>query len=215
MQDQNNEDSASVNSDESNVSSFAPKDKLEELINMELKHSGVYADVLWKNQFLKGDFENLYTSCQRFDEQKKKKSEVLEDYYEKLTELRKRNHQDLKDKLNSIILKINETNSKFHEAYSNYSSDVINSYIQFFDNEAESQEARLADLTRKLDSLHEKEKGLGSLMKKGPTSSTSLDVVINMLFESSMKRPEIQLDETLSKLSMEMEKLERRLQANQ
>ena len=66
---------------------------------MELKHSGVYYDLHWKNNLLKADYENLFASCQRFDDQKKQKSESLEDRYEKFNESMNRNKNELQTNL--------------------------------------------------------------------------------------------------------------------
>jgi hypothetical protein len=66
---------------------------------MELKHSSVYYDLYAKNNILKVDLDNLYNSCKRFESQIKIKSELLEEYHDKLMEYQKNNKLQLKEKL--------------------------------------------------------------------------------------------------------------------
>lgn len=66
---------------------------------MELKHSGVYYDLHSKDNLLKVDFENLCTSSQRFEIQKKKKNESLENFYEELLDIQKYNKIEIEKKL--------------------------------------------------------------------------------------------------------------------
>lgn len=69
------------------------------MINQESKHSHNYYDLQTRDNFTRLDLENLQNSCQRYEEQKKKKCEELEECYEKLAQNKKNNSIFLKDQL--------------------------------------------------------------------------------------------------------------------
>lgn len=66
---------------------------------MELKHSGVYRDIHFKDSLLTVDLENVYNTNQRLDSQIKNKSKQLDALYDKMSDDTKENIAQLEKKL--------------------------------------------------------------------------------------------------------------------
>ncbi|XP_016838301.1 uncharacterized protein LOC100680300 [Nasonia vitripennis] len=207
--DENQGDNVSCHSDDSTVSATNSnsKEKLDFLINMELKHSGVYYDLHSKNILLKVDLENVYNSCQRLENQARKRSELLEESYEKLTDYQKKSRSQLQEKLNSTLKEIDTNNYLFCTAFKNYDPEFLKNSVHQLDNDAEKLAKDVEKNTDFLQNLCRKGEIAESLITSKPSEVSNIEIVNNMLSEMSMKRPEIKLEETVTKLSNELKNL--------
>ncbi|XP_014204415.1 uncharacterized protein LOC106636532 [Copidosoma floridanum] len=194
------EDSTSVHSVDSNEVNSVPTlmEKFENLIIQESKHSHNFYDLHTRDNFAKLDVENLNNLCQRYEDQKNAKCVMLENHHHRLLQIQKRNMEYLKDKMTIVVEKLEQVNSSFCEAYEDYNSDVLRNTINFVENEAKKIET---ELSKNTCDLVNKQAMMNESLKKSKTSFvTGIDTVINLLSDSSMKRPEIELEEITSRL---------------